>query len=275
MAYDKNSFLAGLAVGRSLKGWEWVASGIAPEPRGTFAVMVMATEQEHTISHSIGGFGITIDWGDGTSPTYLGSGGDVSHTYSDEAPHIVNYYGDITIIYFVQQLLLRKVLKPLPATMGDQSSLGNTFLDEQNLVSIPKDLLRNIPNLSVAHNMFLNCGIKSIPTGLFDYTPNLTSLFNCFSGTSITAIPENLFERTPNLTNLSYCFAGTDIESIPEKLFDYTPNMTDFSRCFRNCRRLTGNVPPLWEMFPNANGRGCFAFCPNISNIDDIPASWK
>ena len=78
------------------------------------------------------------------------------------------------------------------------------------------------------------------------------------------------------LTNVAYCFYGcSKIKHIPPKIFRFNKKITNFSYAFANCTGIVGDVPELWNEFPDATGTGCFRGCTNASNYADIPDNWK
>ena len=99
----------------------------------------------------------------------------------------------------------------------------------------------------------------------------------CFYGcSSIETILESIFLYNTELTNVAYCFYGcSKIKYIPSKVFRFNKKITNFSYTFANCTGIVGDVPELWNEFPDATGTGCFRGCTNASNYDSIPDNWK
>ena len=143
------------------------------------------------------------------------------------------------------------------------------------LKNISEGVFRTMPNVRVMSGCFSNSGLLDIPPGLFSRQADLERAGKCFSGTNITTIPPGLFSHNPNLTSVAGCFSWTKITTIPEDLFSQCPNIEDFEGCFEGCSDIVGNVPALWEQYPDANGDACFRGCVNAANYDDIPLEWR
>ncbi|MFA9381568.1 MAG: hypothetical protein ACERKO_10970, partial [Acetanaerobacterium sp.] len=52
-------------------------------------------------------------------------------------------------------------------------------------------------------------------------------------------------------------------------------SFTSFNAAFKGCVNLTGEAPPLWNLYPSLDGTECFHGCTGLDNYDDIPAEWK
>ena len=193
---------------------------------------------------------LTVDWGDGTTPTTVASGTALSskdafcHSYPTE---YVNY----TIIITSGQT--DKTLQQTPPFGYDRRG------SRGNLISI------DTPLLNTAETDFGSCfrsyALRSIPEDLFANNPQATNFSYCFcSCTSPRSIPEGLFAHNPQATNFSYCFSETRLQSIPEDLFANNPQATDFSYCFSSCTSLQSVPEGLFANNPQAtNFRDCFS----------------
>ncbi|UVO96817.1 leucine-rich repeat domain-containing protein [Bacteroides sp. BFG-257] len=193
---------------------------------------------------------LTVDWGDGTTPTTVASGTALSskdafcHSYSSR---YVNY----NIIITSGQT--DKTLQQTPPFGYDRRG------SRGNLISI------DTPLLNTAETDFGSCfrsyALRSIPEDLFANNPQATNFSYCFcSCISLRSIPEGLFAHNPQATNFSYCFSETRLQSIPEDLFANNPQATDFSYCFSSCTSLQSVPEGLFANNPQAtNFRDCFS----------------
>ena len=193
---------------------------------------------------------LTVDWGDGTTPTTVASGTALSskdafcHSYSSR---YVNY----NIIITSGQT--DKTLQQIPPFGYDRRG------SRGNLISI------DTPLLNTAETDFGSCfrsyALRSIPEDLFANNPQATNFSYCFcSCISLRSIPEGLFAHNPQATNFSYCFSETRLQSIPEDLFANNPQATDFSYCFSSCTSLQSVPEGLFANNPQAtNFRDCFS----------------
>ncbi|MBR3554765.1 MAG: hypothetical protein IKN89_02520 [Oscillospiraceae bacterium] len=199
---------------------------------------------------------------------------------------------------------LTSVITPFPNSMKGQPDCVQMFNGTPNLRSIPDGLLGNIcESLTSAWGMFrysgipkipekffLGCnfqaqigafdftfsqsGLTEIPPDLFAYTPAVDYMDQTFTESAITSIPPGLFAPLEDLYGLRATFGGTSIESIPYNIFSNNLKMMIFDTVFDYCVSASGEAPPLWEMFPDADGYWCFHQCTNLSNYNDIPRRW-
>ena len=150
------------------------------------------------------------------------------------------------------------------------------FENCHSLKEVPADLFHRFENTTTFARAFFNAGIEVIPRTLFRNCHSATNFSNCFSYCPISDIPERLFDDCESAADFSYCFYQCpNLTEIPESLFDNCPNAENFSNCFYRCTQVVGEVPPLWEMFPDAIGTQCFSGCTQASNWNDIPSDWK
>lgn len=112
----------------------------------------------------------------------------------------------------------------------------------------------------------------TIPETLFDGMRNLESVSSLFEDSfRIRSIPQNLFTvaKHPQLNDFSYAFQQSSFEEGADYatiISNGGPNSPYY---------ITGAAPKLWEMFPYANGEGCFRGCYGLSNYQEIPDEWK
>ena len=193
---------------------------------------------------------LTVDWGDGTTPTTVASGTALSSKDAFCHSYPLTYVNYNIIITSGQT---DKTLQQIPPF-----GYSNRRDSREKLVSI------DTPLLNTAETDFGSCfsyyALRSIPEDLFAHNPQATNFSYCFcSCTSLRSIPEGLFAHNPQATNFSYCFSETRLQSIPEDLFANNPQATDFRDCFN--KTLLQSVPEgLFANNPQAtNFRDCFS----------------
>lgn len=151
------------------------------------------------------------------------------------------------------------------------------FLDLENnnaIVELPENLLRNLTELNNLYETFSGINIVNIPNNFFANNKKISILDTTFSWTKIETIPEDLFINT-NITSVHMCFYSClKLKTIPQNLFSNCPNINEFVSCFEDCSSITSAVPELWKTHPNAKGTDCFKGCVNAANYNDIPSSW-
>lgn len=159
-----------------------------------------------------------------------------------------------------------------------------------------------------------NTKLKKIPEGLRNLSSSSSYLFsNCINLTEIPAYAQQLFERTDNwfktnkTTVLSYIFNNcNNIKSIDDSIYlpstvidfagfffnctsltnlplsfwpeNYETDEINVSNICNNCINLTSYIPAelLWgNLNIKWNCTNAFKNCTNISNISEIPKTWK
>ena len=228
---------------------------------------------------------LTVDWGDGTTPTTVASGTALSskdafcHSYPTE---YVNY----TIIITSGQT--DKTLQQTPpfgydrrGSRGNLISIDTPLLNTAEtdfgscfrsyaLRSIPEDLFANNPQATNFSYCFCSCtSPRSIPEGLFAHNPQATNFSYCFSETRLQSIPEDLFANNPQATDFSYCFSScTSLQSVPEGLFAHNPQATNFKECFKDCTSLESVPEGLFAHNPQATN---FSYCFYQTLLQSVP----
>ena len=192
---------------------------------------------------------LTVDWGDGTTPTTVASGTALSskdafcHSYSSR---YVNYNIIITSGQTDKTLQqtppfgydrrgsrgnLISIDTPLLNTA--ETDFGSCFNGYISLQSIPEDLFANNPQATNFSCCFYSCtSLRSIPGGLFAHNSQATDFSYCFYETRLQSIPEDLFANNPQATDFRDCFNKTLLQSVPEGLFANNPQATNFRDCF-------------------------------------------
>lgn len=255
MTYDKDSFLAGLSVGMSLR----YSKRIPSEPIFLIKVISRSSPTSPNAFY-LEGTQLAVDWGDGTYE-YFGdhtsSALIVSHVYanSGELFTVKIYFGELTYLMFS------------PAFGGKVSGL--------------KEVITPIPRQNTLYSasyMFDGCSsLEAIPSNLFENCPSLGNFSRCFHGCSaLSSIPNGLFDNCTAATNFSGCFNGcTSLSTIPNDLFLDCVNASNFIDCFYGCSSIIDSVPELWVSHASAQGYRCYRGCTNASNYADIPSGWK
>lgn len=220
----------------------------------------------------------TIDWGDGTvevidiNEIILDYATVITHNYPYEGEWTVtikDYFdGHLQISRTASGSPVTKILTPLPTIKPgyDLSSphlpsiesgqrpfrpFGSCFSLSRNLEFVTPDLFLN------------NMNNPSLPT------PSMSSVF--FMCNKLKSVKNMKFPS--NTENFTLCFGSClALEDFPS--FEGLTNPKSFNGCFGACMSLVGEAPPLWEMYPDADGTDCFALCTNLSNYNQIPASW-
>lgn len=184
-------------------------------------------------------------------------------------------------------------LKQIPSGIATYQDIPNNKYDtvwnefstetpNTTITDIPSDYfdrLANNPNILSLGMTFQNLkGVNKIPDNLLDGMIYVEYLVSTFANMGITSIPATLFNKLSNLVTLQSVFADNpNLTTIPQKLVDpvKNPNITSFSGCFSGCPNIISAVPPLWLLYPNADGSGCFSGCTKAANYAEIPANWK
>ena len=230
---------------------------------------------------------LTVDWGDGTTPTTVASGTALSSKDAFCHSYLTSTYVNYTIIITSGQT--DKTLQQIPPFGYDrrgsrgklisidtpllntaETDFGSCFNGYISLQSIPEDLFANNPQATNFSYCFCSCtSLRSIPEGLFAHNPQATDFSYCFSScTSLQSVPEGLFANNPQATNFRDCFNKTLLQSVPEGLFANNPQATDFRDCFSSCTSLQSVPEGLFANNPQAtNFRDCF----NKTLLQSVP----
>ena len=242
MAYDRDSFLAGIAVGRNMQSW--------PEMQGIggnfFAFTIRTATASFTYQFGIS-FAGTVYWGDGSSEEYAYNvfRDRISHVYADAGVYQVLIIGNFQSIQLGSSsgttpptpvssaIRLISIDTPFPqlfrqdGTPIQSVSLNNCFNNCQRLARIPKNLFANYKSANMVitglYGMFYLCtDLVEIPEKLFDG-------FEFTSSFTDSTSPVNMF---------STCFSLTEL---PEDIFSNPgfENVTSVRGMFSNCRALT------------------------------------
>ena len=205
---------------------------------------------------------LTVDWGDGTTPTTVASGTALSS--KDAFCHSYPFaYVNYTIIITSGQT--DKTLQQIPPF-----GYSNRRDSREKLVSI------DTPLLNTAETDFRSCFsyyvLRSIPEDLFAHNPQATNFSDCFySCTSLRSIPEGLFANNPQATDFWCCFYYClSLQSVPEGLFAHNPQATNFGNCFSYCLSLQSVPEGLFAHNPQATD---FGGCFSQTRLQSVPES--
>lgn len=246
MAYDRDSFLAGVAVGRNMKSWpEMHGYG-----KGFFAFTIKTVAASFTYQFGIY-FGGTIDWGDGTSEDYA------YNNFRDRISHVYATAGvyQIRITGYVYDVLLGTSNGTTPRTPSASAA---------RLISVDTPF----PRLSSPNTQ-----------------ATAVDLAYCFAScTNLTKIPTNLLVNYKLqgliVTGVTRMFNGCQsIKKIPKQLFNglvFRDSLTDASYLFGNCRSLEELPEDIFsnEVFKRiTNAQGVFSYCTNLKRlpVDMLP----
>lgn len=267
MAYDKTSFLAGLAVGRNMESWP------AMEGENVFKFTVNVPAGTYYSPWMV--FSGTIYWGDGTNssfnniPTnYYESEsfrGRTSHTYSDAGKYKITLSGtllDWSIIRYSTTLSYNDTLvsidTPFPRSMSEKTFLTGTCYGCRSLVKLPPKLFKNCPAIEDLGTFCWRCSaLQEIPDKLFYGCRNVTNVSRFFMSCNLDSIPSDLFAQMPNVENAAGMISyNRMIQNIPHGLLDPLQNL-----------KYTIGLNSLGiRSIP----RGFFANCPDIEVFDNL-----
>ena len=229
---------------------------------------------------------LTVDWGDGTTPTTVASGTALSSKDAFCHSYLTSTYVNYTIIITSGQT--DKTLQQIPPFGYDrrgsrgklisidtpllntaETDFGSCFNGYISLQSIPEDLFANNPQATNFSYCFCSCtSLRSIPEGLFAHNPQATDFSYCFSScTSLQSVPEGLFANNPQATNFRDCFSKTLLQSVPEGLFANNPQATDFWGCFSGTS-LQSVPEGLFAHNPQATD---FYHCFSGTSLQSVP----
>lgn len=285
MAYDRDSFLAGVAVGRNMLGW--------PEMHGVGKDFFAFTIKIETAPFDYSFYGRMYDcavtWGDGTSEIvpYDSGSNTITHTYNVTGVFQVKVLGRMTQLRFGQsngsesarRLISVDTPFPEPYHTIYQTTVGleSLFKGCQNLEHFPNNLFVNIAasglQIDSLRSAFADCQkLTRLPKKLFKgLTITARDISYLFGGcTSLTVLPEDLFSNPSfnNVLNVSMLFTGVPIDQIPFRL-PFT-SATSANGIFYACPELREVREDLFSECTNLQTvNGCFS----SSGIESIPGN--
>ena len=230
---------------------------------------------------------LTVDWGDGTTPTTVASGTALSSKDAFCHSYPLTYVNYNIIITSGQTDKTLQQIPPFgysnrrdsrgklvsidtPLLNTAETDFGSCFNGYISLQSIPEDLFANNPQATNFSCCFYSCtSLRSIPGGLFAHNSQATDFSYCFYETRLQSIPEDLFANNPQATDFRDCFNKTLLQSVPEGLFANNLQATDFWGCFSGT--LLQSVPEdLFAHNPQAtNFYHCFSLCTSLQSVPE------
>ncbi len=313
MAYDNESFLAGIAVGRNMESWP------AMEGNTIFRFTIHAAAGQWSTPSMV--FSGMIDWGDGSRQTSFNNipigynydyadRGQANHTYAAEGNYQITLNGKLLDWSTnknpnnpgINRTLL-SIDMPFPRSMKDRKSFSSLVRYSTNLISLPSGLFRYCEGINNLYGAFWDCrALATLPPQLLLGCENVTHIQQLFRRTALIDLPEDLFIYTPNVESLSFvfshittmqrfpdgifapltklrevdgmCWENTGLVGIQRDLFANLP-VENFGQAFWYCTGIVEDIPPYWTDFPNADGNGCFEGCRNAPNYSSIPEVWR
>ena len=166
------------------------------------------TANEQIIIPTMGtGYDFEIDWGDGTSGSYVGTTPNPTHTYASAGDHTISIRGDFPRFYMANDATYKNKLRSVNQ-WGDVawSSMNTAFFGCQNLVILASDT----PDLSTVTDMQKMFMAATNLTGNFSgwNTSNVTDMRNMFHSATAFNQPLNSWD-TSNVTNMDGMFQQT------------------------------------------------------------------
>lgn len=270
MPYDRDSFLAGIAVGRNMQSW--------PEMHGVglpfIYIITVDGSSDRPLStgtprllFNTPGTDNWVDWGDGNTSSFGYSSMYVNptHTYTSPGTYIVRISPTFTDFASyngfneISPKSLDRILTPLPKLNSGWSFPSGYFMGCSNLKSIPHGYF-DAYSVGYCNDTFKGCSsLESIPNKLFANISVWGGQFNYtfMDCTSLTDVPEDLFSEQSSAMFLA-TFTGCDhLRSIPQKLINRS-DPRDTASMFAGCVALE-DVP-----------EGFLSGCVNLLYVDSM-----
>ena len=296
MAYDKLSFLSGVAAGRNMESWP----AFEPVNTGHFSFVIDTSLGGSTeYSFRVGRLSpIIISWGDGTTSTITQGSGSPSHTYDNHGVYLIVVIGYVTGVSFnagstaaekmaAESLILVETpieADPNASGQGKLISFESMFKGCINLVEVPDSMLTsfydNGYHIYSTKSMFEECrSLRRIPSDLFSgcifdedmhiHDPVIDRMFyNCKSLKSIS--PRVFGSEFSKIKSVDSLFRGSGLRTVPTGVFSSFDHCGDFTSCFANCEQLRDTGSSLFQGNPYPTSFGAmFKNCPNLSSIGD------
>lgn len=181
----------------------------------------------------------------------------------------------------------------------DRDNTEERYIDEATGYQyiFNKDIFMYCPNLEDLTAFLYSAGGQMagrLPTSMWTSNRELKFIDLMFTNTGVNGeVNRELFGSTPKLTGFSnFLWATGTFTSITSDCIradfhnyvhrDGNGNIVkkNFGGMFSGNGAMTGTVPRLWEMYPDAissvgQAGGCFAGCTAVANYADIPPTWK
>lgn len=245
---------------------------------------------------------ITVDWGDGTSNTYV-STNLKSHKYTGAGTYLIKVSGSIVNGHIrIGGNSSAKALLQETGVIGGITGLihfTETFSGCTGLTSLPADLFRYHPTVAdnAFDSTFTGCtGLTTLRSRLFKYNTQAaaSAFMETFDGcTGLTSLPAGLFRHNTAVSANGFfrTFRGcNNLRLNPWIFFASGEESTRFAspvpvQNFESCFELTaafggtkGTAPALWDCAFNGTPtkNNCFAghSTYSVDNYGDIPVAW-
>lgn len=268
----------------------WPKESGAAAPLEYFSILFRATVGSNVlhVRNVSNGNSITIDWGDTTTSTFVGHGGNLSHTYSQGGDYNIKITGVRFAGIHVNNQTGREKYKALygmgkwqTVTMTDLSSAFHgcnqleyiadnafyyctrvtgafrLFSGCTNLTHVGKDAFYGFSEVLNADQLFFGCAsLEELPAGIFDTMGKVTRMINTFRGVGLKTLPNDLFRHTTSVTTFSHSFVLCPyLEELPANLFKYNSAVTSYSNTFLNSPKVILRTDLFGENFNNFSGK--------------------
>lgn len=293
MAYDKLSFLSGVAAGRNMASFP----AMEGEPSTSFFIDTHYNLEDgltygFRLSVDYFGDGAIIEWGDGTSESVTVTGIQ-QHTYSVGGVYQITIKGTFTGISFTNWTTSTKKSRPecLIAINNPFNFDGNgaggfgaydMFRGCTHLIRLPSRLFykcNTFYSRSGIGQMFYGCSsLKTLPKNLFDGllelpyagspSQNDNSIFKYC--TALESVPADLFDYDDcYLEDPEDMFYGCiALKAVPERLFSRCTRVRTFKYCFLGCASLENVGDAVFDgCFNCTTFQGCFSGCSSLRHI--------
>lgn len=291
MAFDTNSYIAGIATGRNMESWP------ALEGENIFRFTVEYSSETSVIYSGLMVFDGVIDWGDGTTETFnnVPANYDYDTRWRGIATHIYSSYGTYQVS-LIGNLLdwatrtmaygefgLVSIDTPFPRSMQRREDFTRVCEGAVKLTSLPSGLFRYCPNVkTLARGFSSNPTLHTVPPDLLEGCVNLESVVFLFEmnsyidryGVGLTDLPSSLFSQCPSITDMHGAFYyNKGLRTIPDGFLDVQQNLRNASDMF-------------YQSGITAIPRWTFANCPLINDftstffecediVEDLPPLWE
>lgn len=276
--------------------------GIAVDHKFQFKIKLTGDNSTEYIPVCSGGgpkYTMTVDWGDGSTPsTYSNQGFSnkgCGHAYTGSAgdEFTITLRGSaIPYLAFSAptQCNVGALVAILDNTLECQTNFSNVnstgtlgFKNCTNLASMSVNALSNSVTSQIS---FRGCtALTSLPIGFFANLHNLTSCYEMFYDSALVFTADNISELKSAIANVTYfghmfySFDGT--LAIPDDFFDeVTATVTSVSNMFNTVTssNFSGDAKALYDVLVTKVGSGattgnCFS-STRLTNRNQVPNAW-
>ena len=291
MAYDKSSFLAGIAAGRNMKSVPFLKG----QPAGVFSFTIRAdstTTLNYQFVCRIDGI---IDWGDGSRESVTREMDNKhAHSYQTGGIYEITVYGvghgysfwsnqDLAIGTCL--LSINSPLLPPPNDVRPiYENLYTMFSGCGNLHSLPPGVFKNLAVSGVYFGgfgrAFMDSLIEYLPENLFEgihlgtRSGDVVSILQMFMRCrKLKEIPKGLFSNPEfaTITDASDAFVGcAALRVVRDGAFSGMTNLENAENILANCTSLAQAAEGLFEgMSHLKNCRSVFSGCSSLEAFPD------